>query len=162
MPPLNRELFWHHFHDTILILQISILVCVISHSLITLQDTTEVTPPAIHCIPVPPVEYLLGIADLSGELMRMAIRSVSSGSLDDVYRLLNPIRHIYHSFVKFGSISRELPRKVTVLRQSMMKVEAACYTVQIRGSEFPKHMLADLLHDQPEGSGFHDEEDRVH
>jgi predicted translin family RNA/ssDNA-binding protein len=108
------------------------------------------------------VEYLLGIADLSGELMRMAIRSVSSGSLDDVYKLLNPIKDIYNSFVKFGSISRELPRKVNVLRQSMMKVEAACYTVQIRGSEFPKHMLADLLHSQPEEGSFHVDDDMGH
>ena len=32
-----------------------------------------------------------------------------------------------------------------MLRQSLQKVETACYTLQVRGSEIPKHMLAEAL-----------------
>ena len=35
----------------------------------------------------------------------------------------------------------ELERKVKVLRQSMRKVENACYNINVRGTEVPKHML---------------------
>ncbi len=37
---------------------------------------------------------------------------------------------------------RELKRKLQVSRQSLQKVETACYTVQVRGSEIPKELLA--------------------
>ncbi|ELU12544.1 hypothetical protein CAPTEDRAFT_224034 [Capitella teleta] len=117
-------------------------------------EDSEITPVITELtVPVPPVEYLLGIADLTGELMRMAIRCVSTGSLDVVFDLLNPIKSIHDSFVQFGPISRELPRKLNVLRQSLMKVEAACYTLKIRGSEFPKHMLVNLLNEDHGGGG---------
>lgn len=38
--------------------------------------------------------------------------------------------------------NRELKRKLQVSRQSLQKVEAACYTIQVRGSEIPKELLA--------------------
>ena len=37
---------------------------------------------------------------------------------------------------------RELKRKLQVSRQSLQKVEIACYNVQVRGSEIPKELLA--------------------
>ena len=40
-----------------------------------------------------------------------------------------------------GWTSRELERKVKVLEQSMRKVENACYNINVRGTEVPKHML---------------------
>ena len=40
---------------------------------------------------------------------------------------------------------RELDRKVKVLEQSMRKVENACYNINVRGTEVPKHMLKDLF-----------------
>lgn len=36
---------------------------------------------------------------------------------------------------------RVLEQKVKVLRQSMRKVENACYNINVRGTEVPKHML---------------------
>ena len=94
---------------------------------------------------IPPVEYVLGIADLTGELMRLAIGSVGAGDLELPFKLCSFMRSIHDAFVTLGNICRELPRKLTVLKQSMQKVETACYTVQVRGSEFPKHLLANIL-----------------
>lgn len=35
-----------------------------------------------------------------------------------------------------------MKRKLQVSKQSLQKVETACYTIQVRGSEIPKEMLA--------------------
>jgi len=48
-----------------------------------------------------------------------------------------------------------LKRKLQVSRQSLQKVETACYTVQVRGSEIPKEALqllatqAAMIEDNP-------------
>lgn len=104
-------------------------------------DPTTVT---VH---IPPIEYILGVADLTGEVMRMTISSVSTGELEMTRQYCGFIRTIYDSFVALGNISRELTRKVSTLRQSLHKVETACYTLQVRGSEIPKHMLAAVFTD---------------
>ena len=43
------------------------------------------------------------------------------------------------------SDTRELDRKVKVLKQSMRKVENACYNINVRGTEVPKNMLKDFF-----------------
>ncbi len=90
-------------------------------------------------------EYMLGLADLTGELMRMAIHSVGTGDLNMPYENCNFIRVMHDAFVSFGNAHRELPRKLYTLKQSLRKVELACYALQVRGSEMPKHMLADVF-----------------
>lgn len=97
---------------------------------------------AIH---VPPTEFMLGVADLTGELMRRAIHSVGQGDLKLPYKLCSFLREVYDAFLLFGNTNRELNRKMFTLRQSLHKVEAACYTLQVRGSEIPQHMLAEAI-----------------
>jgi len=92
---------------------------------------------------IPPMEYVLGLADLTGEVMRMAIHSVGSGRPATVY--CNFLRAIHDNFLSFGNTNRELSRKMFTLKQSLQKVETACYTMQVRGSEIPKHMLVEVL-----------------
>lgn len=94
---------------------------------------------------IPPSEYMLGVADFTGELMRMAINSVGAGDMDTPKVVANMMRVIFNAFSVFDNTSRELRRKGTVLRQSLQKVENACYTLTVRGSEIPKHMLADVF-----------------
>ncbi|XP_078593817.1 translin-associated protein X-like [Branchiostoma floridae x Branchiostoma japonicum] len=95
---------------------------------------------------VPPVEYMLGVADFTGELMRLCITSVSSGDMDLPFQLCQFMREVYHGFSSFSHAgSWELSRKMHTLRQSLHKVENACYTLQVRGLEIPKHMLADVF-----------------
>ena len=109
---------------------------------------------------VPPSEYMLGVADLTGELMRMAITSVGKGDLDLPFELCKFLRVVLDAFVSYGNTSREISRKLWTLKQSVQKVENACYTLQVRGSEIPKHMLADVLTSKP--SKGYSEEDLSH
>ena len=106
---------------------------------------------------VPPTEYMLGVADLTGEIMRMAITSVGKGDLDLPFELCKFLRVVLDAFVSYGNASRELNRKLWTLKQSVQKVENACYTLQVRGSEIPKHMLADVLTSKP-NKGYSEED----
>uniref|UniRef100_T1J7N1 Uncharacterized protein n=1 Tax=Strigamia maritima TaxID=126957 RepID=T1J7N1_STRMM len=100
---------------------------------------------------IQPADYILGIADLTGELMRKCISAI--GSVDQVkmpFELCAFLRNIYDGFVGVGNQGpREITRKLNTLKQSLAKVETACYTIQVRGSEIPKHMLADVFRDFP-------------
>lgn len=117
----------------------------VSNSSIDLsQDKITRTPIAV-C--VPPVEYLLGIADLTGELMRLAINSVGR---DDGENLSSDVAQFIREIqTAFGnvppSVNREIGHKLAVMRQSGRKVEAACYAIKVRGSEMPKHLLAGAI-----------------
>ncbi|KAJ7400138.1 Translin-associated protein X [Pitangus sulphuratus] len=107
---------------------------------------------------VTPVDYLLGVADLTGELMRLCISSVGNGDIDTPFELSQFLRQIYDGFTYIGNTGPyEVSKKLYTLKQSLAKVENACYTLKVRGSEIPKHMLADVfsskteLIDQDEG-----------
>ncbi|XP_068135635.1 translin-associated protein X [Hyperolius riggenbachi] len=92
------------------------------------------------------VDYLLGVADLTGELMRLCISSVGNGDIETPFKLTQFLREIFDGFAYIGNTGPyEISRKLYVLKQSLTKVENACYMLKVRGSEIPKHMLADLF-----------------
>ncbi|XP_048732052.1 translin-associated protein X-like isoform X2 [Ostrea edulis] len=109
------------------------------------SSDTENSQEKTICVYVPPSEYMLGLADLTGELMRFAINSVGSGDMDTPNEVCAYLHKMLGGFQSLGQVSREMNRKISTLRQSLQKVEAACYTLQIRGSEIPKHMLQDVF-----------------
>uniref|UniRef100_UPI00398F3549 translin-associated protein X isoform X2 n=1 Tax=Pristiophorus japonicus TaxID=55135 RepID=UPI00398F3549 len=95
---------------------------------------------------VTPTDYLLGIADLTGELMRMCITSVGNGDIETPFEVSQFLRAIYDGFTYIGNTGPyEVSKKLYTLKQSLGKVEDVCYTLTVRGSEIPKHMLADVL-----------------
>ncbi|XP_037989587.1 translin-associated protein X isoform X2 [Motacilla alba alba] len=128
------------------------------------EETTNMTSnshdkqPRTWSLKVTPVDYLLGVADLTGELMRLCISSVGNGDIDTPFELSQFLRQIYDGFTFIGNTGPyEVSKKLYTLKQSLAKVENACYTLKVRGSEIPKHMLADVfstkteLIDQEEG-----------
>ncbi|XP_069117603.1 translin-associated protein X-like isoform X2 [Argopecten irradians] len=107
--------------------------------------TSKPKPKGTIEVHVPPIEYMLGVADLTGELMRLAINSVGAGNLDIPFEVCKFLRKMQSGFQSFSYVSREVKKKLHTLNQSLQKVETACYTLQVRGSEIPKHMLVDVL-----------------
>lgn len=94
---------------------------------------------------VPPVDYILGIADLTGELMRKCINDLASGDITSCYNTCNFVRDVYKGFLSCAGLSvKEVNKKLFTLKQSLIKMENVCYTIKVRGSEMPKHMLADV------------------
>ena len=96
-------------------------------------------------LPLDPIDYVLGVADLTGELMRLCINSVGCGDRDLPFQLLPFIRAVYCGFLSLGPVSKEMGRKISTLKSSVLKVENVCYTLKIRGSEVPEHMLVHVL-----------------
>ena len=92
-----------------------------------------------------PFDYILGIADLTGELMRLCINSAANGDKDTPFEVCRFLRDIHDAFLSFGNVSRDVSSKLRVLKTSMNKVEVACYTLQVRGSEIPQFALAEAL-----------------
>ncbi|KAK0182899.1 hypothetical protein PV327_000986 [Microctonus hyperodae] len=94
---------------------------------------------------ITPTEYILGVADLTGELMRKCINNLASGDITSCYQTCNLVRDMHIGFIGcVGVCGKEIRRKLYVLKQSLIKMENVCYTVKVRGSEIPKHMLAEV------------------
>jgi len=111
------------------------------------------------CQLIQPADYILGIADLTGELMRKCIMVIGAGQVDMPFELCSFLRNIHDGFVSVGNQGpREITRKLYTLKQSLTKVETACYTLQVRGSEIPKHMLVDVF-TRPESHDYRDDLD---
>lgn len=108
---------------------------------------------------VAPVEYILGIADLTGELMRKCINNLSTGDISSCFETRNFVRAMYTGFLGCNGISgREVGRKLFTLRQSLLKMENVCYMIKVRGSEIPKHMLADVAFSAGDDMNMEDDE----
>ena len=110
-------------------------------------------------VPLSELNYVLAIGDLTGELMRMCITAVGAGQQEVPFQLLPFIRAIYCGFHSLPPMSKEILHKLHTLRSSMSKIESACYTLRIRGSEIPHHTMSDVFHTpavEAEGGGCSD------
>ncbi|XP_057777480.1 uncharacterized protein LOC130995971 [Salvia miltiorrhiza] len=85
------------------------------------------------------LDYLLGLADLTGELMRMAMGRISDGELEFAQKICRFVREIYRDLTlvapKMDDPS-DMKQKMDVMLQSVMKIENACFSVHVRGSEY--------------------------
>ncbi|KAK3951602.1 TRAX protein [Pseudoneurospora amorphoporcata] len=117
------------------------------------QHQSELEPPIMSTTED---DYLYGVFDLSGEMMRFATTSTAltgkmAGAEDE--------RTIVEDMHELGSFFEMLPtkagdrkqweKKLDVMRQSVRKVERLGYDRKIRGSERPQGWVPDLTVDQP-------------
>lgn len=95
---------------------------------------------------VPQKEYILGLGDLTGEMMRFCIKSISAGDFSMCYKICDVLKRINVGFLSLGYISaKDVQHKVFTFKSSLAKVEEACYSLQLRKTELPPEMLASLL-----------------
>jgi len=100
-----------------------------------------------HSVLLTHYDYMLGVADLTGELMRMAINRIGSREFSEAESICQLLRSIHQEFSTFGYEHREMGKKINVMKASLRKVENACYNVKVRGSEVPDNLLADMAVD---------------
>lgn len=92
----------------------------------------------IKCL-IQPNEYMLGIADMTGEVMRRGINSLGTGNLNVCFESSQFMNQLYSGFIKIGAQwNREMQRKTVTLRQSLLKTENVCYNIKVRGGEAAK------------------------
>ncbi|CAL1360107.1 unnamed protein product [Linum trigynum] len=95
--------------------------------------------PAHEPLQINVLDYLLGLADLTGELMRMAIGRISDGELDYAEKICRFVREIYRDLtliVPHMDDSSDMKQKMDTMLQSVIKIENACFSVHVRGSEY--------------------------
>ncbi|AQK89415.1 Translin family protein [Zea mays] len=72
------------------------------------------------------LDYLLGVADLSGELMRLAIGRISDGEVEYAKTICAFVRDIYRELtlvVPLMDDNSEMKKKMEVMLQSVVKIE---------------------------------------
>lgn len=118
-------------------------------------------------------DYVLGIYDMTGELMRFAITAMATsgalprpegagGSGSDAMdvdsasasaasqrTILTDLRQLRSALESLntsgtGPFGKEADKKADVMRQSVEKVERALYGLTVRGAERPKGWMPDL------------------
>ncbi|XP_020087619.1 translin-associated protein X [Ananas comosus] len=105
----------------------------INASLLALSDK-DVEPLQINVL-----DYLLGVADLTGELMRLAIGRISDGEVEYAEQICKFVRDIYRELTLLEPMmddNIEMKKKMETMLQSVVKIENACFGVHVRGSEY--------------------------
>ncbi|GAB0097671.1 translin-associated protein X [Sergentomyia squamirostris] len=98
----------------------------------------EEDSPEIQCL-VQPIEYMLGITDMTGEVMRNCVNSLGSGDVDTCFESRSFLQTLLTGFLGLGQThNREMSRKINTMRQSVLKAEAVCYNLRVRGKEAAK------------------------
>lgn len=112
-------------------------------------------------------DYVLGMYDLTGELMRFAITAMATDGavpalpaddaeaggkqrsvLDDLRALRAALENLE---VGDGPFAKEVGKKMDVMRASVEKVERALYGLTVRGAERPKGWMPDMPTVEVEG-----------
>jgi len=113
-------------------------------------DEMQVDAPA--AIPLLPDEFVLGLFDLSGELMRFATTSAALTG-----RLAGAGRTVVADVQALGSFFEMLPQqpdrtwrfKMDTLRASVRKVERVGYGLRVRAGEMPRGWVPDARDSEP-------------
>lgn len=123
--------------------------------LITLEEAQARLPDGIS---LPEDDYVLGLFDLVGELMRFAITTMATngalprggpfggGEGRDILTDLRSLRTRFEGLdtTAAGGMKRDVEKKMEVMRTCVEKVEGAVYGMIIRGRERPKGWVPDL------------------
>ncbi|MBS3107450.1 hypothetical protein J4468_00900 [Candidatus Woesearchaeota archaeon] len=68
-------------------------------------------------------DYLLGLADLTGELVRKAVNEAINNNFDEVQKLKNIVENLYGEFLQFNPRSSHLRKKIDSVRWNLQKLE---------------------------------------
>ncbi|KAK2732502.1 hypothetical protein FQN57_002609 [Myotisia sp. PD_48] len=133
--------------------------------IISRKEISDSLPPSML---VTDSDYVLGLYDLTGEMMRFAITSMSSGagrlatatkdgestgsSAEELPlpgdALVSDLRQLRVMFEQFNAPAqgpwKEVNRKIETMRASVEKVERAVYGLLVRGKERPPGWVPDL------------------
>lgn len=131
-------------------------------TLITIEEATKSLPDSID---LTGDDYVLGIFDLVGELMRFAITTMATtGSLPcsktseestggrDILMDMRDLRTHFQALDTTScggtGLGKDVEKKMEVMKTCVEKVETAVYGMIIRGRERPKGWVPDLADDR--------------
>lgn len=112
------------------------------------QGPSETTPKFKLTITIE--DYLGGVADLTGELMRHAINSLGNGTdrgAQVTKEVIDFIRSLKFQLEGLVPTLYRFEQKMSTMRSSLKKIEDAAYTLKVRGAEYadsPRYLLNHL------------------
>ncbi|KAJ6643172.1 Translin-associated protein X [Pseudolycoriella hygida] len=105
---------------------------------------------------VQPLEFMLGLGDLSGEIMRRCVTSLGTGDFEICSQACAFLQSLYTGYMSLHNIRhKDLSNKIHTLRQSVLKVENVCYNVTVRGGEAAKWGTLDNVVSDNVDEGFY-------
>ncbi|KAL6876501.1 Translin [Trichoderma novae-zelandiae] len=121
------------------------------HQKVISPEETQAATPAD--VVLTPHDYMFGLFDLFGEMMRFAtVTTAQSGKLVGDYErnILGDIQELGCAFEMLPQMpTKDFRQKMEVMRQSINKVEKLGYGLVVRGSERPKGWIPDMKDDDP-------------
>lgn len=84
-------------------------------------------------LPVLAEHYILGLADLPGELVRRAVFLAGKGKTEHVTRIRDEIDLIYGELLKFDFRDNEIRRKVDAIKYELRKMEDLVLDLKLKG-----------------------------
>jgi len=79
-----------------------------------------------------PEHYLLGLCDLSGELVRNAINGVVKGDIDNALKIKDFVNELYWELSQFDFRNSELRRKYDSIKYGLEKLEDLALQLKLR------------------------------
>lgn len=89
--------------------------------------------PSASALGVDTESYLLGLCDLSGEVVRMAVNSSINGKYDDVFKIKELVEEIYGEFLQFDLRGGELRKKSDQIKWALQKIEDIVFDIKKLG-----------------------------
>jgi predicted translin family RNA/ssDNA-binding protein len=123
-------------------------------------EESDKTDDNLIVFPFTAVDYVLGVADLTGEVMRMTIDSIGKGNQSVPFTSLHFIRTIQDCFLFLLPVHKEVNQKLKALNSSVYKIERVCYAIKIRGSENISRQTLSILDFIDHGRHEHDDHDQ--
>eukprot|EP01104_Vermistella_antarctica_P001281 TRINITY_DN11331_c0_g1_i1.p1 TRINITY_DN11331_c0_g1~~TRINITY_DN11331_c0_g1_i1.p1 ORF type:complete len:268 (+),score=51.76 TRINITY_DN11331_c0_g1_i1:409-1212(+) len=111
----------------------------LSHSEVNLY-LDSISPNLSSAVMVTVPDYLLGVADLAGELVRFSINSAADRDFDTCLAICMFLRSMliaYQSLPTNGKHTRELRSKINTMCSSVKKAETVCYDLRIHNRQTP-------------------------
>ncbi|ORX39189.1 Translin [Kockovaella imperatae] len=119
-----------------------------------IQNTLKEEGPDDTLVVVTPDDFILGISDLTGELMRFATNALSTGDAETPQEICAFVRNIKTYFDGIPTHHlRQLSKKQEETTRSLMKIEKLCYETQLRSIEYDgrRDVLAQMSRRDVEG-----------
>jgi|TARA_B100001964_G_scaffold244809_1_gene328079 predicted translin family RNA/ssDNA-binding protein len=77
--------------------------------------------------------YLMGLCDLTGELVRKAVNEVINKNFKKAFEIKNLVEEIYGEFLEFNLRNGELRRKSDQIKWNLKKLEDVVFELKLKG-----------------------------
>lgn len=88
--------------------------------------------PSYSSLKVPVEDYLAGLCDLTGELVRKAVFNVINNKISDAIRIKELVDELYGEFLKFNLRNGELRKKSDSIKWNLKKLEEIMYDLSLK------------------------------